>query len=268
LSNFKSWFPNIYFETEKGVIINDDCFNVFKYIPDKSIDTILADLPYGITECKWDSVLPLDKLWEEYRRIIKDNGAILLFGTEPFSTFLRIQAIDLYKYDWIWQKTVPTGFQHAKNMPLRDYEIISVFSKAPIGHKSLLGDKRMKYNPQGLQDCFEIENSKTKFKNIISERPSHKDIIIRQKCNYPKMIIKFPNQSGECANNKRLHPTQKPVALLEYLIKTYTNEGDLVLDNTAGVCSTGVAAENTNRYWICIEKELEYCQKAVTRFSK
>lgn len=179
-----------------------------------------------------------------------------------------MQAIDLYKYDWIWQKTNPTGFQNAKNMPLRDYEIISVFSKGSMGHKSLLGDKRMKYNPQGLQDCFVIENGKSKFKNVVGKSPSHKDVVIRRKCNYPRMIIKFPNQSGECANNKRLHLTQKPIALCEYLIKTYTDEGDLVLDNTAGVATTGVAAENTSRRWIYIEKEKEYCDKAITRFKQ
>ena len=164
-----------------------------------------------------------------------------MFGSEPFSSNLRMSNIKMYKYDWIWKKNAPTGFQHAKNMPLKDYENIMVFSKGSMGHKSILKNKRMKYEPQGLKDCYIIGNGVKKFKNIVGKRPSHKDTIIQEKCNYPRMILSYSNNSQECARNKRLHPTQKPVELLEYLIKTYTNENELVLDNCMGSGSTGQA---------------------------
>lgn len=149
-----------------------DCLELMKQIPDKSIDMVLCDLPFGVTDCKWDVVIPFEPLWEQYKRIIKDNGAICLFGSEPFSSYLRLSNIEMYKYDWIWKKRVPTGFQHSKNMPLKNFEIISVFSKGSIGHKNLLKEKRMFYNPQGLKNAalkkMEIENSK-----ILLEKDHH-----------------------------------------------------------------------------------------------
>ena len=230
-----------------------DCLERMKEIGDKSIDMILCDLPYGTTDCKWDSIIPFDKLWDAYNRIIKDNGAIALFGSEPFSSKLRMSNIDWYKYDWIWSKTNTTGFQHAKNMPLKDYEIISIFSKASIGHVSLLGNKRMEYNPQGVIRINKLNHSsQNQCGNITGKRPSHKETFITEYKNYPKMTLRFSK------DKVNLHPTQKPIALLEYLIKTYSNGGDLILDNCMGSGSTGVACVNTNRNFIGIELDEKF----------
>ena len=136
-------------QIELDHIYNEDCLVGMKQIPDGTIDAVICDLPYGTTDCAWDSVIPMQPLWEQYKRILKHQGSVLLFGSEPFSTMLRMSNLDWYKYDWIWQKNVPTGFQHAKNMPMKDYEIISVFSAAGMGHANLLGNNRMTYNPQG-----------------------------------------------------------------------------------------------------------------------
>lgn len=152
---------------ELNKIYNEDCMEGMKRISDDSVDCIICDLPYGTTACAWDSVIPLKELWESYNRIIKSNGAVCLFGSEPFSTYLRISNIEHYKYDWIWKKTTVTGFQHAKNMPLKNYEIISVFSNGSMGHKNLLGDKRMIYNPQGIVKVDKIsKNTTNKWGNI------------------------------------------------------------------------------------------------------
>ena len=245
---------------KKIQLLNGDCLDLMKNIPDESVDMILCDLPYGTTACKWDSRLPFDRLWEQYNRIIKDNGVIALFGTEPFSTLLRYSNFKLYKYDWIWKKNRVTGFQHAKNMPLKDYEIISIFSKGSMGHKNLLGEKRMVYNPQGLIPCELTRKGTRRFGSIIGKRPSHKDIITQEFTNYPKMTLEFASESG-------LHPTQKPVPLLEYLIKTYTDSDETVLDNCMGSGSTGVACVNTGRRFIGIEMDDTYFEKASERIS-
>ena len=240
-----------------------DCLERMKEIPDGSIDMILCDLPYGTTDCSWDSKIPIDKLWEQYNRILKRQGSVLLFGTEPFSSYLRTSNIRHYKYDWIWKKNTCTGFQHSKNMPLKDFEIISVFSNASMGHISLLGDNRMVYNPQGIiQINKKIKNGKRNFVNIVGKRPSHKDEFIQEYTNYPTMTLNYSK------DNSKLHPTQKPVALIEYLIKTYTNEGEIVLDNTFGSCSTGVAAVNTNRKFIGIEMDENYFNIACKRIKE
>lgn len=237
-----------------------DCLELMKNIPDKSVDAIICDLPYGTTDCKWDTIIPFDKLWEQYNRIIKDNGAICLFGSEPFSSYLRMSNIKHYKYDWIWKKTTSTGFQHAKNMPLKNYEIISVFSNGSMGHKSLLGDKRMVYNPQGIVRVDKIsKNTKNKWGNIAGKRPSHKEAFITEFENYPTMILDYTIDKGIG------HPTAKPVALIEYLVKTYSNEGDLILDNTMGSGTTGVACVNTNRRFIGIELDEGYFNIATKR---
>lgn len=254
MSDFKSWFPNIYFETEKGVLINDDCFNVFKYIPDKSIDMILTDLPYGTTACKWDGVLPLDRLWAEYKRITKDNSVIALFGNEPFTSKLICSNLQDFKYRIDWDKKIPSGMNYAKYRPMQQVEDIIIFSNG--------GGKTRIYNPQMIKRDVPIKGGGMKNSDSASTK-GYKALKKVYEYKYPTTLIQFDK-----VRKGSLHPTQKPVALLEYLIKTYTNEGDLVLDNTAGVATTGVAAENTNRRWICIEKEKEYCDKAVTRFSK
>lgn len=232
-------------------------------IPDKSVDAIICDPPYGTTDCKWDVVIPFDKLWEQYNRIIKSNGVICLFGSEPFSSYLRMSNIKHYKYDWIWKKTTSTGFQHAKNMPLKNYEIISIFSNGSMGHKSLLGDRRMTYNPQGIIRVNKIsKKTKNQWGNIVGKRPSHKERFLTEFANYPTMILEFPIDKGVG------HPTAKPVALIEYLIKTYSDEGELILDNCMGSGSCGVAAVNTKRKFIGIELDENYFNIAKQRIDE
>ena len=247
-------------------IYNMDCLEGMKQIPDGTIDAVICDLPYGTTDCAWDSVIPMEPLWEQYRRILKHQGSVLLFGSEPFSSMLRMSNLKWYKYDWIWKKDTPSGYQHAKNMPMKDYEIISVFSAASMGHANLLGDRRMTYNPQGTKNCHVIEHNKL-HKNgyITGSRPSHKETIVRDVCNYPRMILEYNNQAGEVSNNVRIHPTQKPVDLLRYLVLTYTNEGDTVLDNCMGSGTTAVACIKERRHFIGFELSKEYFDKAVRR---
>ena len=241
----------------KKEILLGDCLELMKDIPNGSIDMILCDLPYGTTACKWDTIIPFDKLWEQYERIIKPNGAIVLFGQEPFSSLLRISNLGLYKYDFVWHKGIASNIGHAPNMPMKKHENIMVFSKAPIGHKSLLGNKRMSYFPQGLQAPKRKITSAESTKK--SEHRTHREMTVNGKeykaSNYPISILEYSNASN---TERGLHPTQKPTALFEYLINTYTNEGDLVLDNTAGSGTTAVACLNTNRQFIVMEKEQKY----------
>ena len=230
-----------------------DCLEIMKQIKDKSIDMILCDLPYGTTKCKWDVVIPFDKLWEQYNRIIKDNGAIALFGSEPFSSKLRISNLRMYKYDWIWKKTKAQGFLNSKKMPLKDYENICVFYKRlPV------------YNPQGIIYGNFQNDRKSKYIKGEDIYGKEKEFGISHMSNFPKQIIEFSNPSGK----GQLHPTQKPVELLEYLIKTYTNENDLVLDNCMGSGSTGVACKNLGRDFIGIEKDETYFKIAKERIDK
>jgi len=227
-----------------------DCLEVMKSIPDKSIDAIICDLPYGTTACKWDSVIPFEPLWAQYKRIIKDNGAIVLFGQEPFSTVLRMSNIKEYKYDWIWDKVKPGAFASAKYQPLRQHELISVFYKN-FGA----------YNPQM------VERDKPKTSRQYGESLSANctiDGLDRTYTHlYPKTILKFSNahQKG------KVHSTQKPVDLLEYLVKTYTNQGDTVLDNCMGSGTTGVACKNLGRKFIGIEQDANYFEIAKNRIN-
>lgn len=239
-----------------------DCLDVMKSIPDNSIDMVLCDLPYGTINCSWDSKIPLEPLWEQWLRVLSPNSSVLLFGSEPFSTKLRMSNLSQFKYDWIWIKNRPTGFVHAKNKPLKDFEIISVFSPYPMGHKSLLGDRRMRYNPQGLEVYGKMsKSSKSKFGNIDGKRKSHKAEVVSDFTNYPRMVLSFGKDTGK----SNLNPTQKPVALCEYLIKTYTDNGMTVLDNCMGSGSTGVACLNTGRKFIGIEKDEQYFEVAKER---
>ena len=234
-------------------LYHGDCLEVMKDIEDKSIDMILCDLPYGTTACKWDCVIPFEPLWEQYNRIIKDNGAILLFGSEPFSSFLRMSNLKMYKYDWIWDKKTGLGFLDSKYRPLKQHEIISVFGKGGVSNGSRI---QMKYYPQGLiKTTKKNSNSKS---NILNSEPKQRKELNTEYTNYPKTIITFSRVSG-------LHPTQKPVDLLEYLIKTYTLEGETVLDNCMGSGSTGVACINTSRNFIGIEKDDKYFEIAENR---
>jgi len=243
----------------KIVLHLGDCLEVMKDITSGSIDAIITDPPYGTTACKWDSVIDFTLMWEQLNRIIKPNGAIVLFGSEPFSSALRMSNIKNYKYDWIWDKASATNFVHAKNKPMKQHEMISVFSLGVTIHKGQ-SDKRMNYYPQGL---IEINKKRTKTINSdvsFTKRPSHKSEFISTHTNYPKTILTFKRDKG-------FHPTQKPIALIEYLIKTYTNEGETVLDFTMGSGSTGVAAKNLNRNFIGIEQDKKYFEIAQERIN-
>lgn len=233
-------------------LFQGDCLPLLKEFDDKSVDMILCDLPFGTTRCRWDTVISIPELWREYNRIIKENGAIVLFGVEPFSTQMRIENLKNFKYDWVWLKSRPTGHLNAKKQPMRAYEIISVFYK-----------KQCTYNPQGLIEG-EFDNNRPSRGNKVMGEYVHgqerNNFGISKYTNYPKNVLQYPNP-----NNKTLHPTQKPVDLLEYLIKTYTNEGDLVLDNCMGSGSTGVACIHTNRQFVGIEIDEKYYNIAEKR---
>jgi site-specific DNA-methyltransferase (adenine-specific) len=244
-------------------IIQGDCLIVMKDIPDKSIDMILCDLPYGTTACKWDTIIPFEPLWEQYKRIIKDNGAIVLTASQPFTSALVMSNIKIFKYEWIWVKSKPTGFINAKNAPLKKHENILVFSKG----KTSNGNKNnMMYNPQGLIVSGKFKKSKYDERDILGVRPCRKNEgYVQEYSNYPNSILEFQGET------KPTHPTQKPVALFEYLIKTYTNESETVLDNCMGSGTTGVACKNLNRNFIGIEKDPEYfkiAEKRIMEFKK
>ena len=241
-------------------LIKGDCLEVMKNIKDKSIDMILCDLPYGTTECSWDNIIDFEKLWDSYERIIKDNGAIVLFGNEPFSTKLRNSRFNLYKYEWIWIKNVPTGHLEVKNKPLRKFENIIVFSK---GNSANGCKNRITYNPQGLIEVNKTK--KTSSTSIWGTRPSRQkgNIIVQKYTNYPVNILEFKKDKG------RLHPTQKPVELLKYLIRTYTNDGETILDNCMGSGSTGQAVLEVggDRKFIGIEMNDNYFDIAYNRIN-
>lgn len=224
-----------------------DCLKLMKQIPDKSVDMICCDLPYGTTACKWDTVIPFEPLWWSYERIIKDDGAIVLFGSEPFSSALRMSNIKHYKYDWIWEKNRPTGLFLAKKQPLRYYEIISVFYK----EQSLFNPIMIKGKPNHIRGSINGNSEHYKTKTFNESKTDG--------LKYPKNILKFDRP------HPPIHPTQKPVDLMEYLIKTYTNEGDLVLDNCMGSGTTGVACKHLNRNFIGIELDDKYFEIAKNR---
>ena len=258
-----------------------DCLEIMKDIPDKSIDMILCDLPYGTTACKWDIVIPFDKLWQQYNRIIKDNGAIVLFGSQPFTSNLIMSNIKNFKYEWIWEKQKASNFMGAKYQPLKYHENICVFSKSthnyyPQKYKVLEFEEIKQMNDKELKQVFETRDydrfGKVDRRKTVNNNYQHKEthlgtgLRIRSADDgyrFPKSVLKI-NKSI----NKNVHPTQKPVALLEYLIKTYTNENEIVLDNCMGSGSTGVACVNTNRNFIGIELDENYFNIAKERIEK
>ena len=232
-----------------------DCLEVMKEIPDKSVDMILCDLPYGTTACRWDSIIPFEPLWEQYNRVIKDNGAICLFGSEPFTSKLICSNIKSFKYRWDWNKKIPSGLGHAKYRPMQQTEDICVFTKN--GVKTI-------YNPQMIKREKPIKSGGNSVQTSVYSGFKCMGEGKRYDKTYeyknPVTLIEFDK-----IRKGSLHPTQKPVALLEYLIKTYTNEGDIVLDNCMGSGSTGVACQNTNRNFIGIEIEEKYYNIAKER---
>lgn len=236
-------FPN-------GRWIEDDCFDAMSEIPDGSVDMILCDLPYGTTQNKWDSVLPLESLWPEYWRIAKPNAAVVLTAAQPFTSALVMSAPDRFRYQWVWEKPKASGFLNARRRPLTSHEDVLVFC---AGYSP--------YNPQGLTSVSVNSSRKNKSGNgnfgKVSNRP-----YIQKEGNFPRSVVRFQHET------KPTHPTQKPVALFEYLIRTYTNPGDTVLDNCAGSGTTAIAAENCGRKWICIERDPDYSAKALERIAK
>lgn len=243
-------------------LLHGDCLELMKDIPDGSIDMVLCDLPYGTTEFDWDKIIPFDLLWKEYERLVKDKSAIVLFSVEPFASKLRMSNLKLYKYDWIWKKTRCGNVMNSKNAPLKTYENVCVFSKGTIANAS---PRRMNYNPQGVIKINKhIEsNCKGSLYHFGRKRQNEKaKLFVQEYTNLPKNILEFKSVQ-DCK-----HPTQKPVDLLEYLIKTYTNEGETVLDNTMGSGSTGVACVNTGRSFIGIEKDDHYFEIAKKRIEQ
>lgn len=242
-----------YYHTKNGMLLNGDTIEWMSKIPDKSIDAIVCDLPYGTTKNKWDIVIPFEDLWKQYQRIIKDNGAIILFSQGLFSSKLQLSNEKIWKYNLIWEKDRPSGFLNAKKMPLRSHEEIQIFYK-----------KLPTYNPQFWEG--EPSHSIGKAVNDVACKNNNnygdfKRVEREGNQKYPRSVLKFQRP------HPPIHPTQKPVELYEWLINTYSNEKEIVLDNTSGSGTLAVAAENTNRKWICIEQDKKYCDITVERLS-
>lgn len=228
-------------------LLNGDCLVEISQIKDGSVDMVLCDLPYGTTQNKWDSVIPLEQLWCEYRRVCKKNAAIVLTASQPFTSLLGASNLAGLRYSWVWEKSAATGHLNAKRMPMKLHEDVLVFSGAP--HT---------YNPQGLQPLGKIVKRGNNGGNFGKSGTEN----FQEWTNYPRSILRFASESST------VHPTQKPVALMEYLIRTYTNEGETVLDNTMGSGTTGVACANTGRRFIGIERDPEYFRIASERIHK
>ena len=235
-----------------SALFNADCMDILPLIPDKSVQLILADLPYGTTACKWDSIIPLEPLWKEYKRIIKDNGAIVLTASQPFTTKLISSNYDWFKYEWIWEKDGGSNFATVKYMPMKEHENILVFGKGKI-----------LYNEQREERIGSRKGKITKTKDsgrtesVYGTQLGGLEMVVPElRC--PRSIQRFTRERG-------LHPTQKPLELMKYLIKTYSNESNMVLDNTMGSGTTCLAAKELNRRFIGIEKEVKYYNLAVGR---
>lgn len=225
-----------------------DCMEVMKMMPDNTFDMILCDLPYGTTQNKWDTVIPFEPLWEQYWRIVKPNAAIVLTAQPPFDKILGASQINYLKYEWIWKKSKPTGHLNTWKQPLKNHENVLVFYK-----------NQCIYNPQNLikKEKPTIRKGGDNGRNYGKSDKSS----LQEYENFPKSVIEF------ASHGNTIHPTQKPVEMFEYLIKTYTNEGGFVLDNTAGSGTTAIAAINTGRRWACIEQSEEYSEKAIERIT-
>lgn len=229
----------------------EDCLSGMKKIPDESVYAIICDLPYGTTSCSWDNIIPWDQLWSQYLRIAKENSAIVLFGAEPFSTQLRMSNLKHYKYDWYWVKNTATGFTFAKRQPMRSVETISVFSKGTTA-----------YYPQGLQNLSQpqLRSRKATEDSIYKTDSLSKNEYIQEFTGFPNNVLRYNKETTNI-----FHPTQKPIALLEYLVKTYSQKGDLILDNCMGSGTTAIACLNTERQFIGFETNEIYYDKAIER---
>ena len=263
-------------------LMRGDCLDLMKNIPDNSIDLICCDLPYGTTDVhggkksknrflEWDNIIPLDKLWIEYKRILKDKGVVCLNADQPFTSKLIVSNLDWFRYEWLWKKNITTGFLLANYRPMKQTEDIIIFSPAGASASSAKGGNCMTYNPQGLVEKIvnKKNNKKRLGKFLLNEEFMGKNNVLlgekeytQKATNYPKEIIEFD------MDRQPIHPTQKPIALIEYLIKTYSNEGDTILDNCMGSGTTGVACVRTNRNFIGIEMDENYFELAKERIEK
>lgn len=243
------------------ILLKGDCLIEMDKIADGGVDMILADLPYGTTSCKWDNVIPFEPLWKHYWRVLKPNGAVVLFGSEPFSSHLRMSQIKHYKYDWVWEKTTASNFATAKYQPLKQHEYIAVFYRKTCGYFPIM-EQRQGSGKKRIEAGYKSNPSSgetTGFSISLRCGKNYSDL------RYPKSVQTFNNKDPK---ERGLHPTQKPVTLLEYLIKTYTLEGETVLDNTMGSGSTGVACVNTGRQFIGIEQDEKYFAIAQKRIAE
>ena len=237
---------------ELNKIYNEDCLEGMKRIPDKSVDMILCDLPYGTTACKWDEIIPFEPLWEQYNRIIKDNGAIVLTARNPFSSNLVMSNVKMYKHKWVWNKKQSGSFFNAKLMPLQIEEDVLVFAKGKVNYHPMMRTGKMRLKGRQSKETQWV-NGLNRSDGVYSDQY------------YPTNIIEFANSRNKKNN---IHPTQKPVPLFEYLIKTYTNEGETVLDNCMGSGTTAIACLNTNRNFIGFELDKEYFDMATKRIEE
>ena len=249
-------------ERRKQLLLQGDCLNEMSKVSDSSVDLILVDLPYGTSACSWDVVIPMDQLWKQYLRVLKPNGTVVLFGSEPFSSLVRSSNLEMYKYDWKWVKPRGANFLNAKYQPMKNYEDIMVFSRCPASY-SRSRDSMVYYPIMGVGEPYKLMSCKQKLeKNNSTVRSSIKSVVTDNKgLRYPKATLEFKSDKD------KLHPTQKPVDLLEYLIRTYTVEGMVVLDSCMGSGSTGVACKNLNRSFIGIELDEGYFDIAKQRIN-
>jgi site-specific DNA-methyltransferase (adenine-specific) len=239
-----------------------DCLEVLPTLPDQSVEAIITDLPYGTTACAWDSVIPFAPMWEQVKRVLKPRGVFVTTASQPFTSALVMSNLDWFRYAMVWEKTMPLGFFHAKNKPMNTHEDVLVFSNGIVAHENL-SDNRMPYHPQMLPGIpyTRLRKPRTRGQEHGFDRPSHRDYFLDNKGErYPGSVITCSN-----GNNNSVHPTQKPVSLYEYLILTYTNPGETVLDFCAGSGTTGVAAFNTGRSCILIEKVPQYFEVIQSR---
>ena len=239
---------------DKIQLFKGDCLEIMKDIPDGSVDMILCDLPYGITACKWDSVIPFEPLWEQYERIIKDNGAIVLTASQPFTSALVMSNLKMFKYEWIWEKDAGSNFATVKYQPMKEHEEVLVFGKGRINYYPIMQERI------GWRKGKETTTVDSGRKDSVYGTQIGIGKLKAAELRYPRSIQRFNRERG-------LHPTQKPVALFEYLIKTYTKEGEIVLDNCMGSGTTGVACLKTNRNFIGIEKDDKYFEIAYNRIT-
>jgi site-specific DNA-methyltransferase (adenine-specific) len=236
-------------------LINGDCLEEMKNIPDGSVDLVLTDPPYGTTACKWDTVIPFEPMWEQLKRVTKKNGAIVLFGSQPFTSALVMSNVKMFKYEWVWEKDKATNHLNAKIMPMKKTEDIAVFYNGRTTYNPQLSDKPKENIRPPTTKRKQANNYGAMTKESLRSIPIDKS--------YPNEVLKFRGCFGD--KGQSLHPTQKPVALMEYLIKTYTNEGETVLDFTMGSGTTGVACKNLNRNFIGIELDPDYFEIAKKR---